>query len=854
MTTVPLRARVPERLADRAPTQPAGVVSLLAGHGDRTALLGRALPGGGLSYAALAGRVADAAARLGTQPRLALIEGAATVEGLVAYLGALEAGCPVLLAGPGNDALAAAYDPDLTWSRTDGFVEHRAEPALDLHPDLALLLPTSGTTGSPKLVRLSRRNLLANATQIADYLALGPEDVAPTVLPLHYCYGLSVLHSHLLVGATLLLTEDSVVDESFWAEASRYGVTSIAGVPHTFELLDRIGFADRELPSLRYLTQAGGRMAPETVRRYAALGRERGWELFVMYGQTEATARMAWLPPLLAESAPETIGIPVPGGSFTVEPLPERPLAGPDEPEYGELVYHGANVMLGYAERPADLALGRTVTALRTGDVGRQREDGLFEVVGRRSRFAKVFGLRVDLDQVERVLAREGLVVAAADGGNRLVLGVATGARPVGPEQVRARVLEAFGLPTSGVAVVTAPELPRLPNGKTDYRALVNEASRPEPTPAPTGVDPVALVGDLLGRPDATGQDTFVGLGGDSLSYVEVSLRLERALGALPADWPTRPLGSLRAGAPRRGRSVETSVLLRALAIVAIVATHANLTTLTGGAHVLLGVLGFNFGRFQATRPEGDRARSVLRSVARIAVPSALVIGTVALWTPGLGWRQALLVNGVLGPRSWAEPAWHYWFVEAAVALTLLGGLLVVLPGLARRAGGFGLPCALLAAGLLTRFDVVGPGAGDEIHRAHVVLWLFAAGWALAAATRHWQKLLVCAVLVASVPGFFGDPRREALVLAGLLVLAWLPSLRLPSAVARVVGVLAAASLWIYLLHWQAYPHFEHSVPWLATLLGLGIGVAGWWAWERAGDLLPRPHLPGRTTPASSRG
>ncbi len=701
-----------------------------------------------------------------------------------------------------------------------------------------MLLSTSGTTGSPKLVRLSHANVLANARAIVDYLELTERDVAPTVLPMHYCYGLSVVHSHLLAGASLLLTEDSVVDASFWADVRRHGATSLAGVPYTFELLDRVGFADMELPQLRYLSQAGGRLAPEDVRRYARLGRERGWDLFVMYGQTEATARMAYLPPLLAETAPGTIGIPVAGGSFTIEPLPERPLAGPSDPEVGELVYHGPNVMLGYAESPADLALGRTVTELRTGDIGHQREDGLFEVVGRRSRVAKVFGLRLDLDHVEQVLAARGVVAAAADGDGRLVLAICSGAAPVDTARVTRLVRDELGLPPSGLRLVTPTEMPRLPNGKTDYRAVRALAEAPV-APVRDEVDVVALVGGLLRRPDATASDTFVGLGGDSLSYVEVSLRLEQALGSVPADWPQRPLGELGAlgdGSTKRGRRVETGVLLRALGIVAIVGTHANLFALAGGAHVLLGVLGFNFARFHLGTDRTERTRHVARAVARIAVPSMLVIATVSLWTPGLGWRQALLLNGVIGPNGWAEPAWHYWFIEAAVTLMLAATALLAIPVVDRwaRRWPFWTPYALCLLGLLTRFEVVAAPSGDEIHRAHVVFWLFALGWATAQATRSWQRLLLSAVVVGSLPGFFDDPHREVVVMIGLLFLVWVPAVRLPTLAARAVGALAAASMWIYLLHWQAYPWFEDSFPLLATALGLGIGLLGWQVGERA--------------------
>ena len=136
-------------------------------------------------------------------------------------------------------------------------------------------------------------------------------------------------------------------------------------------------------------------MPPERVRRFAELGRRQGWDLFVMYGATEATARMAYLPPQLAASHPAAIGRPIPGGAFTIEPCD----AWGDD--VGELVYRGPNVMMGYAHGPADLPLGKTVEALHTGDIVRRNPDGLYEVIGRSSRFVKMYGLRIDLQRVE---------------------------------------------------------------------------------------------------------------------------------------------------------------------------------------------------------------------------------------------------------------------------------------------------------------------------------------------------------------------------------------------------------------------------------------------------------------------
>ncbi len=840
----------------RIPLSPTrGLIEGLRRHGDHPALVGVSVSGGALSYAGLADRVQDVADRLGSTRRLVLVEGAWDMGTLSTYLGALAGGHPVLLTGPERrDELAAHYDVDVVASGAGPtgeteLTERRTGSAHDLHPDLALLLSTSGSTGSPKLVRLSARNLLANASAIVDYLGLRPDDLAATTLPMHYCYGLSVLHSHLLAGAGMLLTEHSVATPCFWEEFTAAGATSFAGVPHTFDLLDHSGFAEREAPTLRSVTQAGGRMAPDAVRRWADLGQRRGFDLYVMYGQTEATARMAYLPPDLVHEAPSSIGVAIPGGAFDLEPVP-----GTAE-GVGELVYSGPNVMLGYAESPADLARGRSLDRLRTGDLARWRTDGLLEIVGRRSRVAKVFGLRLDLDLVERRLAARGIAVAAADGGDRLVLAVCAGARPVEPSEVLELVREEFALPAAGVAVEVVPELPRLASGKVDYAAMTGwgaeeppedrwlrrpatAVSKPPESISGTSADVADLYTRLLGRP-ATPEDSFVSLGGDSLSYVECSLWLEEMLGHLPPDWPTRTVRELvepTASAPGRGTPVETNIVLRAFAIVSIVGTHANLLTMLGGAHLLLAIVGFNFGRFQVSgEPGRPRLTRMLRSVARIAVPSAAVIAVVSLFVDGLGWRQILLLNS-LTTSTWAEPAWYYWFIEALVYTLVSVAALLAIPWVARLEARrpFGVPFALAVAGLLTRYGVVSLGGEDEIHRAHVIFWLFACGWAAAKAQRLVHRVLLSLLVAASVPGFFGGFERNAYVLVGVLLLVWVPWLRLPARLARLCGLLAGASLWIYLVHWQIYPWLEYRIPLLATLLSLVAGVVAWRAWAAA--------------------
>ena len=296
-----------------------GFVDQLAAFGDAPALLSDTEV---LSYAELDARVDAALNRLGHERRLVQLHGENTVEGVVNYLAALRGGHPVILVdaartGSGTD-LCARFDPDVVIG-PGVWQERRLISRHALHPELRLLLSTSGSTGSPKLVRLSATNLHSNAAAIAAYLGLTETDRAVTSLPLAYSYGLSVLHSHLQVGASVVLTKRSVLESEFWSLARSRKVTSFAGVPHTFALLSRAAESWYAVPSLRYVTSAGGRLDPAEVSRLTALGRRHGWQLYVMYGQTEATARMAYLDTAEAVAHPNCVGRPIPGGTLRVD-------------------------------------------------------------------------------------------------------------------------------------------------------------------------------------------------------------------------------------------------------------------------------------------------------------------------------------------------------------------------------------------------------------------------------------------------------------------------------------------------------------------------------------------------------
>lgn len=813
----------------------------LRSFGDRPAVAGDAT----LTYRELADGAARLADVLGPVRRLVAVEAGNTAAALTAYLGALAGGHVAWLLPPDaadrTAPLLERFRPDVTIT-CDGEVPevraHRAGSGHALHPDLALVLGTSGSTGCPRLVRLSRENLASNAEAIATYLGIGPGDRAVTTLPMHYCYGLSVVHSHLLRGAALVLTGRSVTDPALWELMREERATSFAGVPHTFDLLDRTGFADMDLPDLRYVTQAGGRMAPCQVHRYARLGARRGWRLFVMYGQTEATARMAYLPPELAERHPGAVGVAIPGGRLEVRRDPAV-----DPPGVGELVYSGPNVMLGYAERPEDLALGRAVHELRTGDLGRVGPDGLVEVVGRRSRFLKLFGLRVDLGHLEEVLAGWGVPAVCAGTDRTLAIAVSG---PGDPGEIARRVAAHTGLAPSAVRVRCGVEVPRTPSGKPDHAAVARLAERDAP-----GTDVVdsatvdagaiaAVFREVLGVPRVGDGDSFAGLGGDSLSFVEMSIALEELLGRLPEGWPEMTVAELAGPAAGRTRAarMETNLVLRAAAVVLVVASHMTAFIPAGGAHLLLAIAGFNFSRFPlAAIGAAGRMGRAAASIARIAVPTSLWIGLQMLLVGGYGLGALLLVNNYTGDPARTGHRWEYWFLEALVQLLAVLAVLFCVPAVrrlhARRPFAFAM--GLLAITLVPRFGLIPTGDPyNAIFRPHMVAWVFLLGWAAHRADGVGRRLMVSAVAMVSVPGFFGQPVREAIVLGGLLALLWIPVLPVPRVLARGVGLVAAASMYIYLTHWQVWPMLSPHMPFpVALTLTVATGVGVWVAAER---------------------
>lgn len=339
----------------------------------------------------------------------------------------------------------------------------------DLYSGLGLLLTTSGSTGSPKFVRQSYENILDNAQSIITYLELDQTERAITTLPMNYTYGLSIINSHLLVGATLLVTEKSVMQKEFWEFFKKANATSFGGVPYTYEMLHKIHFQRMKLPSLRTMTQAGGKLTPELHEVFAKYAEESNKKFVVMYGQCEATARMGYLPANKAVQKKGSMGIAIPGGEFYLIDTEGKKIEAPYTT--GELIYKGKNVTLGYAECGEDLKLGdKRNGILQTGDMAQFDEEGYYYIVGRKKRFLKVYGNRVNLDEIDRLIKGRFGIECASTGVDDHVVIFVTEKEYTG--EVKDFITEKTRLNPVTFQVFVIDEIPKNDAGKILYKEL----------------------------------------------------------------------------------------------------------------------------------------------------------------------------------------------------------------------------------------------------------------------------------------------------------------------------------------------------------------------------------------------
>jgi len=398
---------------------------------------------------------------------------------------------PVMLDATLNEelllSLIECYKPDYIWLPESMSVRFPDYPVMltiwgfsliktpynnvyPLNENLALLLTTSGSTGSPKLVRQSYNNIKSNTESIVTYLKLDGTERPITTMPMSYTYGLSIINTHLWVGSPIILTQKTLMQREFWQQFKEYGATSFGGVPYIYEMLEKLRFFRMELPKLKTMTQAGGKLSPELHRKFAEYAQANGKKFFVMYGQTEATARMSYLPHEKALEKYGSMGIAIPGGEFNLIDTDGNTIKTPDT--VGELVYKGVNVTLGYADSGEDLIKGdEREGILVTGDMAKSDKDGYYYIVGRKKRFLKIYGNRVNLDETERMLQKHFSEATFACGGtdDEMIVYTTTGTLS---GSIQAFLSEKMSINRSAFKIVTVEEIPRNEAGKILYEKL----------------------------------------------------------------------------------------------------------------------------------------------------------------------------------------------------------------------------------------------------------------------------------------------------------------------------------------------------------------------------------------------
>lgn len=332
--------------------------------------------------------------------------------------------------------------------------------------DIALLLTTSGSVGNSKLVKITYENLYENARSITEYLELTENDRAITSLPFNYSYGLSVINSLLMSGGSLCFTNATMMQKEFW-DLMELDITHLAGVPFSYAMLERLRFRRKmeKYPSLRLLTQAGGHLDPAIVKEFALSADALGKRFYVMYGQTEATARMSYLPYNLAAEHPDSIGIAIPRGKFFI--LKDDGTLTDCANTEGEIVYSGPNVMAGYAQCLDNLKALDTPEYLKTGDLGYFDDNGLLYISGRKKRIIKITGHRLSLDSIEKDLKEKSCDTVAVGQDEQLVILLKSGEEPLVEEYINnvINIYKSYEIKRVDDYIYTS-------NGKIDYKSL----------------------------------------------------------------------------------------------------------------------------------------------------------------------------------------------------------------------------------------------------------------------------------------------------------------------------------------------------------------------------------------------
>jgi acyl-CoA ligase (AMP-forming) (exosortase A-associated) len=768
-----------------------------------------------------------------------------------------------------------------------------------LHPtdetDMVGILYTSGSTGNPKGVVFSHRNFVVGAQSVSQYLRYELSDRIINIPPYSFDFGLNQLFSTLHVGATAVL-HNYVTPEDLMSAIVAEKVTGVSAVPTVMIQLAAQQWPPEAVETVRYLSTTGGRM-PELAVKALRRSLPRT-DIYLMYGLTEAF-RSTYLPPSEIDRRPNSIGKAIPNAEVLVV-RPDGTICDPEEP--GELVHKGVLVTLGYWNDPARTAErfrpapGEPADkpdpelAVWSGDTVKRDAEGFIYYVGRTDEMIKTSGYRVSPTEVEEAVFSSGEVaVAAAVGVEDDVLGqtIVVFATPKAGRGLNAdaviahcrKVLPGYMVPQR---VITQVEMPLNPNGKVDRKRLGREYLEQIAQRAAGNATSAAAVEhgpflaswrnevlEILGRKPKSfrsvadvyqwafpgspisSKDSFVSLGGDSLSYVNVSIELNDHLGRMPDDWAERPIAELE----QRHREESTTalvapdILLRVGAMIGVVASHTNwggfAVALSGASKLMLLISGLSFVRFNWNEDPRRTLRSVARLFGAILVPTLILLVAVFSKKGEIDWPNLLFFNNLV---SRAPPTWWIgaWYIQNLLQFVAFAMLLAFIPSVRRLSFRcpFLFSAILVAAGLAAYMGsrILSPAGDPELfHPPQDYFWLFALGWLFAAATTKEEKAVALVMLIVSIIAvlaahsiapqpMFQDSFWVWLGLGGAYLLAgW--SLPVPMYVNRIIVLLARAMLFVYLLHWPIGLAFPIPLEW-QVILGTVVSVVLWIVWE----------------------
>ena len=330
-----------------------------------------------------------------------------------------------------------------------------------INKEISCLISTSGTTGEKKFVKIGKSNLLSNTLGITKMLGIKKKDITITTMPPNYSYALSIINTHLMNGAKIILNRYSLIDRNFWDLFNKYKPCNLNGVPYIFEILNKIGF-EKLKKNLRYITQAGGKLEKKLRDKIIEFCKDENIKFYIMYGQAEASPRISIMPWNLLQKFPDSVGLPLPGGKIKIK---KKSKADTD----GEIVYKGKNVFLGYSNSYRDLKNKDKIKGiLNTGDIGFLDKNNLIHLTGRKKRILKIFGIRISLDLLEQELQKHNYQCICNGNDKKLQIHILANTKVNLPE-LNKLIIEITGINKNFIETIKVKKFQRNAFGKIKY-------------------------------------------------------------------------------------------------------------------------------------------------------------------------------------------------------------------------------------------------------------------------------------------------------------------------------------------------------------------------------------------------